>query len=200
MRYQNVIQFQTPTSLQAHALLGYRDAWDRLIELHNSSVIDYIERKWRIVARTHDPADIAQEAWERVYQRVLAGLSGDKARIERLSLPGLVNHQARWIALEKLKRKHATQEIQPTTPLAEQPIIGPSPCPEAAVIRSRQLDQIWACLEQLTASERKVFIFYYRDLMDYEEISRRMSIQTGAVRMYLSRAHTRIRALLAVNP
>ncbi|MFT4976285.1 MAG: RNA polymerase sigma factor (sigma-70 family) [Myxococcota bacterium] len=182
-------------SLEERALSGRREAWDVLIQQHNPQVTRYVQCRWGVVARTHDPGDIAQEAWRRLYQRVQDGLSGAKAPLPELSLPGLACAQARWVALELLSRKGCRSEVYTNDVMVTDPASS-APSPERIVLDRERIERLQSCLTQLTAKEQQVFRLFYREQRDYGEISRQLGISRGAVRMTISRARRHLQSLL----
>ena len=74
-----------------------------------------------------------------------------------------------------------------------------APSPEAEAIARDQAAQIWRLVERLSKRERSVFLLRYMEELELGEIGQRVGLKTGAVKVYLRRAHMKIRTALKVG-
>jgi RNA polymerase sigma-70 factor (ECF subfamily) len=68
--------------------------------------------------------------------------------------------------------------------------------PEVQVLAREQAAQIWQLLQYLSVRERSVFLLRYVDEFELKEIGQCTGLKVGAVKVYLARALTKIRAEL----
>jgi RNA polymerase sigma-70 factor, ECF subfamily len=68
--------------------------------------------------------------------------------------------------------------------------------PEALVIARDQAARVWKLVERLSMRERSVFLLRYVEELELGEIGQRIGLKSGAVKVYLRRAHTKIRTAL----
>jgi RNA polymerase sigma-70 factor (ECF subfamily) len=74
----------------------------------------------------------------------------------------------------------------------------PSPelSPEAQVIAREQAAQVWKIAQRLSSRERTVFLLRYMEDLELHEIGQATGLKLGAVKVYLARALTKVRAEL----
>jgi DNA-binding CsgD family transcriptional regulator len=64
------------------------------------------------------------------------------------------------------------------------------------VIAREQATRVWRLVERLSMRERSVFLLRYVEDLELNEIGQRIGIKASAVKSYLRRAQTKIRAEL----
>jgi RNA polymerase sigma-70 factor (ECF subfamily) len=156
------------------------DPWDDAIRRHDRRV--YLS----VLAMGLSPErakEIAQAAWTRLIEQHARGALGE------LELPGLAIRQARFLALNELKRaKLETRTLaavpdQPATPDAEQ------------VVGSREeIERVLAALATCSPTARKVFgLVYARPGGDAAGAAKELGLSLQRVRQILceTRAHLR---------
>lgn len=181
---------------EARALSGDQSAWNELIQRHTPRVIAYL-RSWEGAIAGHAPQDIAQEAWTRLWTRVMDGVRGTRAPVLSLELPGLALAQARFVALELARRKGA-QEHGDDEQLERVPAAASSP--DAQVHARAQLLKLRALVATLPERDRQAWELRYLKHLDTPEIAEIMGISPGAVRMAVSRSRKVLSAALRSSP
>ena len=123
------------------------DPWDAAIREHDRRVYLSV----LALGFTPDRArEIAQAAWARLIEQRARGV------LEDVELPGLAIRQARFLALNDLRREKVETRVLAAVP-------DPPPAPDAAqVIGSRQeIERVLAALNTCTPTARKAFRLVY---------------------------------------
>lgn len=145
--------------------------------------------------RDKDLADtLTQECFLKAYRNrsSFRGESSARTWLMRIAINLKKDH---W----RSRRMRFWRETQANAVVAESAIaLLPSaePSPEEQVIARDQAARVWRLIERLSMRERSVFLLRYVEELKLGEIGQRMGLKTGAVKVYLRRAHTKIRTAL----
>ncbi|MEF8795821.1 MAG: sigma-70 family RNA polymerase sigma factor [Salinivenus sp.] len=167
---------------------GDRDAFRVLIERYDGMVFDLTHQYADTPA---DAEDLAQDVFARAYRRI-----GDLENPDRFSswLYGIALNRCRDYAKNVRRDTYAfsrTEEQDDADALATDT----RPQDEALAAEERG-EQLWAALEELSATYATPFLLKYRDGMTYKAMSKRMDVSVSALKVRVHRARKKLRNLL----
>lgn len=159
--------------------------WGDLIRAHDHAV------RMSLLAlglRPDRAREIAQAAWLRLMERHQAG---DLVTIE---LPGLAIRQARFLALDELRRDAAERrradEIDPDDATAADAL-------ERQLASRELLDRVVAVLATCAPSARQLFELHYGRNLSHADAAAALGLSVQRTRQLLCETRARIRAALA---
>ncbi len=173
------MDFET-TRLVNEALLGDRDAFDRLVERFAAKVFYLV---LSIVADYAAAEDLTQETFVQAYVML------HKLR-EPERFPAWLARIARNRALSHLRKKKARPDSLPLDDAAPPPVSGP---PEDGAERKRRLLE---ALRELPEVQRRLVCYKYLERMSLEEIALLEGTTEASVRNHLYRARKALRRML----
>jgi len=161
-------------------LAGKSDAFDPLVRPYRN---DLIRLAFRMTGNWEDAHEASQEALLRAF-RYLARF--DRARSFKNWLLGILVNEARKVRRGTPRTVSLDETAEPSLPADQEKRH------EDSVLR----DRLRACLNELSRNQREVFIL--RDLEDrnIRETARILGKSELSVRVHLSRARKRIKALM----
>ncbi len=149
--------------------------WDALVRAHGRRVLVSVLALGLPLALAED---VVQDTWARLYERWRAG------RIERVEMPGLAIAQARFLALDALRRR------APEPPLP----VAPAGADEL-VLGKAELACAFAVLEAASPAARAIFVAITDDPpRPHEQIARELGLSTQRVRQILWETRRALRA------
>jgi RNA polymerase sigma-70 factor (ECF subfamily) len=166
------LQESNPAALSA--LFDYAPALER-----------HLERRFRGYIAAEDLTDIVRDALVRAF------VNGHKFDPQRAKISTWLNRMAHYEALTYLRRQHPGLPLDELADgLAAQIEPGPSatfaaPSPDIA-----------AAIQQLPPDQAQMIRMYYYEDLSFQEIAAMFHVREGTVRSALSRARTRLRAVL----
>jgi RNA polymerase sigma-70 factor (ECF subfamily) len=135
--------------------------------------------------------DVAQSAWLRLYDKDLAG------QLPTVSLPGLAIAQARFLALDELRRDTRERRRHAVPELLEQ-VTEPTSGPEARLLAREELDRALAELDACPAQKRRVFLMLYEEPgLTHRECAARVGLSVQRVRQIVCEVRARLRGAIA---
>ena len=173
---------QSDSELVHRALNGDREAYGRLFERHERSVLAV---GLAVLGNYHAAQDVAQEAFVKAYQSL-----GDLR--QRASFGPWVREIARREALAI--RRRTRQECRVELPVAAQG----SPCNDGTLDEQNRL--LLEAITRLPRHEQDVLMLYYFEGHPVKTISEITGRPVGTVTMQLSRARSRLQKWLKESP
>ena len=158
--------------------------WDCLIRQHQRRVIVSLLGLGLGLDRARD---VAQTAWAHVMEKHQRG------ELAELQMPGLVIAQARFIAIDELRRERRQGQI--LVPLgSHEGLSGDDPA--ALCVQRERASRVLAALSELSPTVQQVFRFVCRDGLNCDEAARMLGLSTQRVRQILCEARKRLRVAL----
>lgn len=188
-------------ALVRHLVAGDRTAWHLFVQRYQALVYSRIaktaqELQHRLVPSDHE--DLSAE----VFASLLANNFSSLRRFQgRSQISTWLSVIARRICLKHLTRLRHTQSIENIHEPVEYHKAGSTYRGDTldALIRKEETDELLTALGKLRDSDRAALRMFYFENLKYEEIGRRMQISTNAVGPKLTRAHRRLRSMLAAE-
>jgi len=167
---------------------GDRDAFRVLIERYEGMVFDLAHR---YADSPEDAEDLAQDAFLRAYRRI-----GDLKNPDRFSswLYGIALNRCRDYAKNVRRETYAfsrTDEKDGADALS-----GNTRGQEEELLADERSAQLWAALDDLSATYATPFLLKYRDGMTYKAMSKRLDVSVSALKVRVHRARKKLRNLL----
>jgi RNA polymerase sigma-70 factor (ECF subfamily) len=191
-RTQVTDQTTSSEDLMARIAKGDNDAFEILVNRHQTSVLNLI---YRFIGDRTQAKDLAQEVFIRVWQsaktykpkakfttwiyRITANLCFNELKSAR---------RKKWL---QFRRSEADQEVQ-----AEEDFPNSSPSPEDLLLAKEHSRQISEALQSLPDNQRMALVLKRYDDLSYEEIGRIMGCSVSAVESLLVRAKRNIQEKL----
>ncbi|MBN2358042.1 MAG: sigma-70 family RNA polymerase sigma factor [Deltaproteobacteria bacterium] len=165
--------------------------WDAAIRCHHRRLCVSL----LALGLTIDQAeDVAHQAWLRIIERQRAGL------LRELRLPGLVIVQARFLALNLLRRGRRDTAL-PEGPGDSQPLAVDDVDPENRLISRERLDSALRVLAGCSESARAVFQLVYSDPpLGHAEVAQRLGLSVQRVRQILCEVRAKMRSAVEGSP
>lgn len=140
--------------------------WDALVRAHRRRVLVSVLALGLPLAAAED---VVQDAWARLYERWQAGA------LDRIEMPGLAITQARFLALDALRRR---------PPAAPDPAAG-TPADEV-LLHKHDLERALAVLETASPAARAIIVAITDDPpRRHDDIARQLGLSTQRVRQIL---------------
>jgi RNA polymerase sigma factor (sigma-70 family) len=158
--------------------------WELVIAQHDRRVLLML---LAMGLRVDEAKELAQATWLRLIEQEARGALG------RLDFPGLALKQARFLALDELRRRGRTQ------PLDDQVLAlpAPTPSPEAALIDRQSLDRVREALTRVSPSAQRVFRAVYESPgAPHQEVAERLGLSVQRVRQVVCEVRKVLRAAL----
>lgn len=159
--------------------------WDDLVRAHDHAV------RMSLLAlglRPDRAREIAQAAWLRLMER---HATGDLVTLE---LPGLAIRQARFIALDELRRDAAdrrrAEKLDPDPTTASDAL-------ERQLASRELLDRVAAVLATCAPNARQLFELHYGRNMSHADVAAALGLSIQRTRQLLCETRAKIRAALA---
>jgi RNA polymerase sigma-70 factor (ECF subfamily) len=159
--------------------------WDALVRAHDHAV------RMSLLAlglRPDRAREIAQAAWLRLFERHAAG---DLATVE---LPGLAIRQARFLALDELRRDAAerrrTEKLDPDDATAADAL-------ERQLASREILDRVAAVVATCAPGARRLFELHYGRNLSHADAAAALGLSVQRARQLLCETRAVIRAALA---
>jgi RNA polymerase sigma-70 factor (ECF subfamily) len=170
--------------LRAHALAGDRDAWSRLVALHDRRVI--VALLARGVAM-ETAKEIAQQTWLRLVEQQRLG------RLTELKLPGLAIAQALFLAKDRLKGKRLTalnDEAVTAIPDTQRSA-------EDRLVDRERLERARVALAGCSPRAQQIFsLAYEAEVGSHDVIAREVGLSVQRVRQVLCEVRETLRRAL----
>jgi RNA polymerase sigma factor (sigma-70 family) len=168
------------------ALQGDSSAWSALIAKHNHRVIVALIAFGVAPDRARD---LAQEVWLRLIEQQRSG------RLPTLALPGLALRQARYFALDLLRRD-GVQPLSVDTAALDK-ALDPSPGVEQRVLDEEQLKRALHALDECHPTAQRVFVAVYEDPdRPQHDVAREVGLSLQRVRQVLCEVRKKLRAAI----
>jgi RNA polymerase sigma-70 factor (ECF subfamily) len=137
--------------------------------------------------------EVAQRAWARILEK------HERGEIDTLILPGIVVAQARFLALDEMRRSSADRN---NLDAAEVTLRDLAPSPEQRLLAKEELARAFAAVAACTPAAQRVFrAVYDAPQRPHEEIARELGISVQRVRQTLCEVRRKVRdALAEVEP
>jgi len=167
---------------------GDRDAFRVLVERYEGMVFDLTHQYADSPA---DAEDLAQDVFARAYRRI-----GDLEKPDRFSswLYGIALNRCRDYAKNVRRETYAFSRTEEQDDADALPT--GAPAQDEALVAEERGDQLWAALEELSATYATPFLLKYRDGMTYKAMSKRMDVSVSALKVRVHRARKKLRTLL----
>jgi len=155
--------------------------WDHLVREHGPTVA---RTAWRILGHAADTEDVVQDVFFEAHRA---------QRTQQVrSWPAFLRRVATCQALYRLRqRKRAV-------PLDGLELAGAHASPEESAQEHELADRLRHAVAQLPPREGEVFCLCFFDEFSHERIAETLDISTGAVKVALHKARTKLEGLLAV--
>jgi RNA polymerase sigma factor (sigma-70 family) len=163
--------------------------WQEVIRTHNHRVVVYL---LAMGLRADRASDIAQAAWVKLIE------SDRQGSFEHLELPGLAIAQARFLALDEIRRDRT--DLRRAGSLAEDPSSRPeaAPSPELRLVAREQLARALETIAGCSDSARRVFRVLYEDpSISHADAAQRVGLSVQRVRQILCEVRKQLRTVLA---
>ncbi len=134
--------------------------------------------------------ELAHEAWARLYERQRRG------ELTQLSFPGLAIAQARYLALDELRRQGRTR-ARASTEGEITKLRDPAPDAEARLLDAERLTRAERALARMPERARQVFTAVYDEPgVPHVEVAQRLGLSVQRLRQTLCEVRARLRAAL----
>ncbi|MBL4635531.1 MAG: sigma-70 family RNA polymerase sigma factor [Kofleriaceae bacterium] len=136
----------------------------------------------------HHAEEIAQSTWERLIQKEKSG------QLDRIEMPGLALAQARFLALEYLRKElpaTSKQEI-----FEETTLVANAPNPLRSLVSRSQMDTAQECLARASESGQTVFRLFYIEGLSAKEIGEEVGLSPQRVRQTLCELRADLRSAI----
>lgn len=156
-------------------------AWEPSIAAHDRRVLLLL---LAMGLRIDQAKEIAQATWMRLFEQQQSG------RLPRVELPGLALRQARFLALDELRRQGRSVELSAIEPELE----SGAPSAETTLIQRQELERALAALERCSPSARRVFLAVYEaPEASHADAAQRLGLSIQRVRQVLCEVRKRLR-------
>ena len=140
-----------------------------------------------------DAEDLSQEVWLKAYQAI-AGFRSDASFytwLRRITINAFLNHQR----ASSFRQQGQTTIVELLAADSETAFVSHSTSPET-VYTKVLFETVMSALEELTPTQRLMFLLRHYEGMSYDEIAAAMKCSTGTVKKGVSRAISKLRARL----
>jgi RNA polymerase sigma-70 factor (ECF subfamily) len=140
-----------------------------------------------------DAEDLSQEVWLKAYQ-ALAGFRLDASFytwLRRITINAFLNHQR----ASSFRQQGQTTIVELLDADSETAFVSHSTSPET-IYTKVLFETVMSALEELTPTQRLMFLLRHYEGMSYDEIAAAMNCSTGTVKKGVSRAITKLRVKL----
>lgn len=160
--------------------------WDSIIATHDRRVILLL---LAMGLRIDEAKELAQATWLRLMEQ------HDRGALARLEFPGLALRQARFLALDELRRRGKTALVaEPTDGIA------PLPSAETTLIRREELTCVLTTLARCSTAEQRVFRTVYEEPgISHAEAAARLGVSVQRVRQVICEVRKKLRSALEVS-
>jgi RNA polymerase sigma-70 factor (ECF subfamily) len=155
-----------------------RDAFAAVVEEHQVAVYNLC---YRMLGDPHLAEDAAQETFLRAFR---SRGRFDPARPARTWLLSIAAHHC----IDSLRRKARLTWL----PLGDQPLAGPEPSPEAALLQSEGEAEVRRLLDRLKPDERAAIVLRYWQDLSVDEIAEITGSSPSSVRTRLFRGRRKM--------
>ena len=162
-----------------------RARWDAIIRQHHHRVVVAL---LAIGLRPPQAHEIANDAWARLYEQHRAGA------LATLEFPGLAIAQARFLALDALRRaareRDRVHSLDAVRDLQAAPV-------EPPALSADEIAAVHATVAACAPNAQKVFhLVYTRPDLPHAEVARQLGLSTQRVRQILCEVRQRVRQSL----
>ncbi len=160
--------------------------WDSIIATHQRRVILLL---LAMGLRIDEAKELAQATWLRLMEQ------HDRGALARLEFPGLALRQARFLALDELRRRGRTALVaEPAEGMALAPSM------ETTLIRRQDLARVMTTLARCSATEQRVFRAVYEEPgIPHAEAAARLGLSVQRVRQVMCEVRKKLRSALEVS-
>jgi len=159
-------------------------AYEVLLKRYQRPVYGFIRRQ---VGDQALAEELFQETFLKVYDRIDSCNRPEAFKSWTFSIAAnLCRNQAR--------RRQVRRGEEPTEQINGH--ASPEPGPEDAAINAQTRERIEAALDELTETQREVFLLYQYTRLSYDEIAEVLDVPVGTVKSRMNTALTRLRELL----
>lgn len=159
------------------AVSGNAEAFNQLVEIHLSGVVQYLG-KW--FGSHHDAEDLAQDVFIKAFQSIHNLRPG---RSFKSWLYGIARHTA----IDALRKKYREPEFESS--LSSLPIEHANhQTPESSLSAREQYEKVWAWTRLLPERQREVLWLKYSENFSVKEIAQAISLTQVHVKVLLHRA------------
>ena len=161
-----------------------RYPWDAQLAAHDRRVLLLL---LAMGLRLDQAKDIAQRTWLRLIEQYEAG------ELPRIELPGLALRQARFLALDELRRLGKNTKLA----VVEVELDSGLPSQESALIRREELSLALSALDRCSPSAQRVFQAVYEDPeATHADAAAKLGLSVQRVRQVLCEVRKRLRAAM----
>jgi RNA polymerase sigma factor (sigma-70 family) len=154
--------------------------WKGAVRVHNERVVAFLRARGLPPDRVDD---LAQEAWARVIEQNRRG------RFERIELPGLVIAQARFLALDEIRRQARIATKPPTDSTTPDPQDA-----EARIVDRQRLARAQEALDACSPRAQRVFRHLQANpAASHAEAAQDLGLSVQRVRQVLCEVRKRLR-------
>jgi RNA polymerase sigma factor (sigma-70 family) len=162
--------------------------WDGAIRSYNHRVVVSLMALGLPVDQAED---LAHQAWMRLIEQRRSG------QLKDLRLPGLIIVQARFLALNEIKRGQVKRRLAAPFDGLERRLASSSPDPEAHLLSRERVDRACEALARSSRSAQDVFRYAYGDPpLSQAEVAERVGLSIERVRHVLCELRKELRAAL----
>jgi RNA polymerase sigma-70 factor (ECF subfamily) len=163
----------------------FRSAWDQLIRLHDRRVFLSV---LALGVRADRARDVVQTTWTRLMEKDRRG------EISRDDLPALAVAQARFLALDELRR---ASEEKRRAGAPEPPLGRDDADAERLLLGKEQLERAAAALATCSPSAQKLFRLLYADRpLSYVQAAAELGLSLQRVRQIVCEVRKKLRLAL----
>lgn len=170
-------QIRDVSDLAKRAATGNAEAFNQLVEIHLSGVVQYLG-KW--FGSHHDAEDISQDVFIKAFRSIHNLRPG---RSFKSWLYGIARHTA----IDALRKKYREPEFESS--LSSLPIEhAVHQTPESSLSAKEEYEKVWAWTRILPEKQREVLWLKYSENFSVKEIAQAMSLTQVHVKVLLHRA------------
>jgi RNA polymerase sigma-70 factor (ECF subfamily) len=164
-----------------------RYPWDAQLAAHDRRVILLL---LAMGLRLDQAKDIAQRTWLRLIEQYDAG------QLPRVELPGLALRQARFLALDELRRQGKNTKLA----VVEVEVESGLPSQETALIRREELASALRAFDRCTPSAQRVFqAVYEAPESSHADAAAKLGLSVQRVRQVLCEVRRKLRAAMEAS-
>lgn len=177
----------TITELEPKTVVD-RDAWAAIVEAHQHTVLLSLLAMGLPIDRARD---LTNQTWARLLDQQ------QKDKLDRLEFPGLAVRQARFLALDLLRREQ--READALTLIGEHTSpVSPDASPEQRLAARERLDRAIEAIAFCSPSAQRVFRAVYEEPgVPHAVIAERFDLSVQRVRQILCEVRRKVRIALA---
>lgn len=166
---------------------GDREAFRVLLERYEGMVFDLTHQ---YADSPEDAEDLAQDIFLKAYRRISGLRNPDRFASW---LYGLALNHCRDYAKNVRRETYAFSHTDQT---GADIMADSTKAQDERLVAEERSEQLWAALEELSATYATPFLLKYRDGLTYKAMSKRLDVSVSALKVRVHRARKKLRALL----